>query len=284
MTIGEKICCLRTAAELSQEELAEKLSVSRQSVSKWEMDQALPQLDKILPLCRLFHISADTLLQPEAQFRLSTDSVACAWFARFAAHSRLVDLGCGSGAIALMLLASDPTLQITGIELQPDAAELAQENARRNQVAFTALHGDLREIRTLLSAGSMDGVISNPPYFPVGTGKQAQGPLGQARSEETLSLSQLAEAAAWLLPTGGRFVLVHRPERLADLIWELRNLRLEPKRIRFVRHKAHLPVSLVLLEAKKGGKPGLSYEPDLVLFSSDGTETPEYRTIYHRNT
>lgn len=66
MTIGEKICCLRTAAELSQEELAEKLSVSRQSVSKWEMDQALPQLDKILPLCRLFHISADTLLQPEA--------------------------------------------------------------------------------------------------------------------------------------------------------------------------------------------------------------------------
>ena len=223
-----------------------------------------------------------TLLQPEAQFRLSTDSVACAWFARFAAHSRLVDLGCGSGAIALMLLASDPTLQITGIELQPDAAELAQENARRNQVAFTALHGDLREIRTLLSAGSMDGVISNPPYFPVGSGQTAAGALAHARSEETCSLAQLTQAAAWLLHWGGKFVLVHRPERLADLIWELRSERLEPKRIRFVRHKATTPVSLVLLEARKGGKPGLTYEPDLILMDENGFETEEYKRMYHR--
>jgi len=224
------------------------------------------------------------LHQPHDRFRLGTDSVVCAAFSGFPKGSRIADLGCGSGAIAMMLLASDPSFQLTGIELDEEAAKAAQKNAQQCPDRFAVIRGDLRQIRQLLPAGSMDCCISNPPYFPVGTGKQAQGPLGQARSEETLSLSQLAEAAAWLLPTGGRFVLVHRPERLADLIWELRNLRLEPKRIRFVRHKAHLPVSLVLLEAKKGGKPGLSYEPDLVLFSSDGTETPEYRTIYHRNT
>ena len=74
-----------------------------------------------------------TLLQPGEHFRLSTDSVACAWFARFAKHDRIADLGCGSGAIALMLLASDPTLTVTGIELQPEAAKTAKKNAAENK-------------------------------------------------------------------------------------------------------------------------------------------------------
>lgn len=222
-----------------------------------------------------------TLRQPEGQFRLGTDSVACAGFANFPKHSRIADLGCGSGAIALMLLASDPTLQVTGIELDDEAARLAAENGQRNRLNFTALHGDLRQIRQLLPAGSMDGCISNPPYFPVGSGRP--GTLQQARSEETCTLAQLTQAAAWLLPTGGRFVLVHRPERLADLIWELRRQQLEPKRIRFVRHRPDRAVSLVLLEARKGGRPGLAYAPDLIFLNQDGTETDEYRRLYHRS-
>lgn len=222
------------------------------------------------------------LYEQDAQFRLSTDSVACAWFARFAKHSKIADLGCGSGAISLMLLASDPTLAVTGMELQPEAAAMAKENAIQNNVNFTALQGDLRAIRELLPANSMDGVISNPPYFPVGSGKAASGPLAQARSEETCSLAQLCGAADWLLRWGGKFVLVHRPERLADLICELRSRNLEPKRIRFVRHRPDSPVSLVLLEARKGGKPGLSYEPDLVLFDQNGSKTEEYRKMYHK--
>ena len=221
-----------------------------------------------------------TLLQPEDQFRLGTDSVACAAFARFSHGAAVADLGCGSGAIALMLLASDPSLQVTGVELQPEAARLAQENAARSGLNCTVLEGDLREIRSLLPAGSMDGVISNPPYFPVGSGPG--GPRAAARSEQTCTLAQLTQAAAWLLKFGGSFVLVHRPERLADLIWELRCRKLEPKRIRFVRHRPRSAVSLVLLEARKGGKPGLQYEPDLILFTETGEETPEYKTIYHR--
>lgn len=223
-----------------------------------------------------------TLTQPDAQFRLSTDSVACAWFARFKSHSQITDLGCGSGAIALMLLASDPTLNVTGIELQSAAAAAAKQNAVENKLRLTVLEGDLREIRILLPANSMDGVISNPPYFPVGSGKAAQGDFARARSEETCSLAQLCDAADWLLRWGGAFVLVHRPERLADLIWELRSRRIEPKRIRFVRHRPDSLVSLVLLEARKGGKPGLRYEPDLVLFDQNGNETAEYRQIYHK--
>lgn len=214
-------------------------------------------------------------------FRLGTDSVACAWFARFPAGSRVCDLGCGSGAISLMLLAGDPSLQVTGIELMPEAAALARKNAEHNQLPFTVLEADLRNIRALPPAGSMDGVISNPPYFPVGSGFAAKGALAQARSEETCTLPQLAAAMSRLLKTGGRAVLVHRPERLADLIWYFRQENLEPKRIRFVRHRQESPVSLVLLEARKGGRPGLTYEHDLILFDDAG-ETEEYKRMYHR--
>ena len=223
-----------------------------------------------------------SLLCPEGSFPLGTDSVVCAGFARFAKGSSIADLGCGSGAIALMLLASDPTARITGIELDEQTAHWAEENAKHNQINFTPIHGDLRQIRSLLPASSMDGCISNPPYFPVGSGKQAAGSLARARSEETCNLEDLTAAAAWLLPTGGTFVLVHRPERLADLIWQLRSHQLEPKRIQFVRHKDKSPVNLVLIEAKKGGKPGLAYEKDLILFHDDGSETDDYKTLYHR--
>ena len=220
-----------------------------------------------------------TLLQPEDQFRLGTDSVACAAFARFSHGAAVADLGCGSGAIALMLLASDPSLQVTGVELQPEAARLAQENAARSGLNCTVLEGDLREIRSLLPAGSMDGVISNPPYFPVGSGPG--GPRAAARSEQTCTLAQLTQAAAWLLKFGGSFVLVHRPERLADLIWELRCQKLEPKRIRLVRHHAGADANLVLIAARRGGKPGVMLEPELLLFTPDGQETAETRRIYH---
>lgn len=223
-----------------------------------------------------------TLLQSAAHFRLGTDSVVCAGFARFPHGSRVADLGCGSGAISLMLLASDPTLHLTGIELQPDAAHLAAENAKQNEVDLTVLEGDLRQIRTLLPAGSMDGCISNPPYFPTGSGRTAAGPLARARSEDTCTPDQLAEAAAWLLPTGGRFVLVHRPERLSDLFFALKTHDLEPKRLRFTRHSPEKPVNLVLIEARKGGKSGLTFENDLIFYDQNGQMTREFQEFYHR--
>jgi len=221
------------------------------------------------------------LLVREDRFPLSTDSVLCAHFARIPHHAKVADLGCGSGAISMMLLANDPTLQITGIELDEAAADAARENARHNRVDLTVLHGDLRQIHTLLPAGSMDACISNPPYFPVGSGPT--GALATARSEETCSLQELTAAAGWLLKTGGRLTLVHRPERLADLCCALRQEQLEPKRICFVRHRQDRPISLILMEAVKGKKPGLLYEPDLILFDRGGKETDGCKAAYHRN-
>lgn len=220
----------------------------------------------------------------EAQFRLSTDSMLLADFCQLAPQSAVCDLGCGCGSLSLLLCGKYPLLRVTGVELQPQAAALAEENAAQDGLdgRFSVIRGDLREHRTLLAHGSFDAVVSNPPYYPVGSGKCAASPaLAAARTELTCSLGELCTCAAWLLKSGGRFFLVHKPERLADLMVSLRENRLEPKRLRLVRHRVGGPVSLVLLEARLDGKPGLVFEPDLALFDENGAESEDHKRIYH---
>ena len=148
---------------------------------------------------------------PAAQFSLSTDTMALADFARVKHSARVCDLGCGSGALGLLLLARDETLSITGVEIQKDAARCAIENAAQNNLSgLSVLHGDLREYRTLLPANGFDAVLSNPPYYPVESGAIADdAPLAIARSELCCTLSCLCACAAWCLRFGGSFFLVH---------------------------------------------------------------------------
>lgn len=222
-------------------------------------------------------------LRQETGFRLGTDSVLLADFMTLPRRAQIVDLGSGCGTLGILLCARDSECCVTGLELREAAHAIALENIKNNALEgrLHALLGDVRQIRTLLPANSVDCVISNPPYFAAGSGKLS-ATAAQARAEETLPLEELCQAAAWLLPTGGRFALVHRPERLCDLFCALRGSSLEPKRIQFVRHRTDCPISLVLLEARRGGRPGLQYLPDLIQFHPDGTETEAYRAAYHR--
>lgn len=218
-----------------------------------------------------------------ACFPPGTDSILLAQFASLPPRARIADLGAGCGTLGVLLCARMTDCTVTGVELDPAAYRFAQKNIEKNALhdRFCAMQGDVREIRSLLPAGGFSCVVSNPPYFPVGSGKT--GARAALRSEETLPLDALCRAAAWLLPDGGRFSLVHRPERLCDLFCYLRENALEPKRLCFVRHSAAAPASLVLLEARRGGKSGLRYEPDFVCFRDDGSETPAYRAAYHRD-
>lgn len=226
-----------------------------------------------------------TLTWSGAQFRPGTDSMVLADFAVFSPRVSIADLGCGCGALSLLLCAKYPQAQLTGVELQAQAAAAAQENAARNGLTarFHVICGDLREHRTCLPHGAFDGVIANPPYYPTASGKLAQtDSLAAARSERTCTLDELCRCAAWLLKYGGRFCLVHKPERLADIICALRQNALEPKRIRFVRHRPGAPVSLVLLESRLGAKPSLAYESDLILYDGDGKPSADFIRIYHQ--
>ena len=216
---------------------------------------------------------------------LGTDSVLLADFVRPAGAKRGIDLGCGGGILSLLLLERSKKLHMTGLELRGDAAALGRENLEKNGLSDRGkiLSGDIREHRSLFSPGSFDLAVSNPPYFPAGSGGVSPDPArAAARGEESCTLSQLCEAAAFLLRTGGRFCLVHRPERLAELFVCMSQNGLEPKRLREVCPRPGAAPSLVLAEGLRGGKPGLTIEPPLVLQDADGKESGEVRRIYRR--
>lgn len=225
------------------------------------------------------------LSQKDGLFPLCTDAVVLAAFAQVPDGSRVCDLCCGGGAVGLLLLSRCPQCRVTGVDILPQACALARQNAAHSALRhpMEVVEGDLRQIRRLLPANQFDHVVCNPPYFPVNAGAAAKNPaLAIARTELSCTLADVCAAAAWLLPTGGSVSLVHRPERLVDVLCQLRQHGLEPKLLRFVRHKAQHPVCLLLVKATLGGKPGLSYLPDLIQFEADGRPTAEYQRIYHQ--
>ena len=225
------------------------------------------------------------LFRQSEHFKLSTDSVLLADFVQIRGAKRGIDLGCGSGILSLLLAQKSAGLQMTGLELLPEAAAAACENAARNGMdsRIEVVDGDIRECRALFRAGSFDLLVCNPPYFPQGSGALPQdADRAAARSELLCTLSELCAAAAFLLQTGGRAFFVHRPERLSELLVCLTEAGLEPKRLRLVCRDAQASPSLVLVEARRGGRPGLTLEPSLYLQNPDGSESDEYKHIYHR--
>ncbi len=226
------------------------------------------------------------LIQAE-HFRLGTDCVLLADFVNASGARRGIELGCASGAAMLLLLERSPKLHMTGIEIVPEAAETARENMALNNLTERSeiVTGDIRDHRALFRAGSFDLLVCNPPYFPQGSGALPQDTdRAAARSEIRCSLSELCAAAAYLMQTGGRACFIHRPERLSELLVNLAQAGLEPKRLRLVCRDAQAAPSLVLVEARRGGKPGLTVEASLYLQDPNGTESDEYKRIYHRDT
>ena len=218
-------------------------------------------------------------------FRLSTDCVLLADFANLSGAKRGIDLGCASGAIALLLLCRSEKLHMTGLELLPQAAALAGENMAVNGLSARSriVTGDIRQHRQLFPSGSFDLVVANPPYFPLGSGAVSPDEgRAAARGEVSCTLEDVCTAAAFLCRTGGSFALVHKPERLSEALCCMSRHGLEPKRLRLVCHRAELAPNLVLIEGRRGGKPGMKIEPLLVLRNADGSETDEVKRIYHR--
>lgn len=216
-------------------------------------------------------------------FRPGTDSFLLSSLPRLKPGLRVCDLGCGTGLLCLLLLQRQPALTVTGIDILPQAVALARKAVRENNLTdrLQIVEGDLRQ--PLLPAGYFDLAVCNPPYYPPGSGLvSADHARRTARSESDCSLPELCRAAARLLRWGASFCLVHKPERLTDLCCTLREAGLEPKRLRLVSEKAAGAPSLVLLEARRGGRPGLAIEAPLILRTSEGLPTPELDAIYFR--
>ncbi len=220
-----------------------------------------------------------TLETAPGTFPLSTDSMLLQDFVRLSKAARVLDLGSGCGTLGILLCAADAGCNVTGIEVTEAAHRCALENIRRNRLngRMDSICADLRQIEDLISPGSFSCCVSNPPYFAGGPESRS---LPLARREDLCAPADLFRAAAHALKYGGDFFLVHRPERLAELITWGARYGLEAKRLRLVRHRSDGPVSLILLAFRKGGKPGLIWEA-LTLFHADGTPTEAYQKIYH---
>ena len=214
---------------------------------------------------------------PQGCFPLSTDSMLLADFVRPAAQ--ILDLGAGCGTLGTLLCAANERCHVTGIELDPVAHGAALENIRRNRLEsrMDSICADLRSVNQAVEAGAFRCCISNPPYFSGGALSKAT-PL--ARRNDACSTQELFQAAAWALSWGGDFYLVHKPEMLAQLCACGCEYDLEPKRLRLIRHREGGAVTLILLQCRKGGKPGLIWEEE-VLHDMNGNPTDYYKRVYH---
>ena len=220
-----------------------------------------------------------TLEIASGSFPLSTDSMVLAHFCSLPKNARVLDLGSGCGTLGLLLCASNPACRITGVELSENSHSAAIENICRNHLTdrMESICMDLRQIPSQFSAGSFSCVVSNPPYF---SGGAVSAGLPNARQEQTCTLRDLMHSAGWALKYGGDFFLVHKPERLGEIITLAGKNGMEAKRLCLLRHKEESPVSLILLQLRKGGKPGLSWE-EITLHDKTGAPTAAYQKIYH---
>lgn len=218
-------------------------------------------------------------------FKLSTDCVLLSDFVRVTGSKKGIDLGCASGAIALLVMEKAYRTDMTGLEIDPVAAALAEENMEINdfQAHSRIICGDIRRHRELFPSGAFDFAVTNPPYFPLGSGKLSPDKArAAARGETECSFSDICSAAAYLCRTGGSFFMVHKPERLSEVFCTMSSAGIEPKRLRLVCNRAYTAPSLVLIEGRRDGKPGLKIEPALILQNPDGSESEEFKRIYHR--
>ena len=212
-------------------------------------------------------------------FPLSTDSIALADFVTLPKNATVLDLGSGCGTLGLLLCSKDQNCSVTGIELDENAHKTALQNALSNRIPLRlkSICANAADLASILPAGSFSCCVSNPPYYSAGPASQ-KTPL--ARRDDLLCADELFKNAAWALRYGGDFFLVHKPEMMAHLCACGAKYKLEAKRLCLLRHKEDGPISLILLQLRKGAKPGLIIE-EKALHHADGNPTAYYRSLYH---
>ena len=215
-------------------------------------------------------------------FSFGTDAVLLAGFIRPRRRWVGVEFGTGTGIIPLLLAMHKDFAHVTALEIQEDYAALARENVAANgfEDRITVLQGDLKQAKELIG-GPVDFVFSNPPYMKRDTGKENDNERKRiARHEVTCDLDDVCRAAASLLQDKGEFYAIYRTERLAEMIFSLKSVGLEPKTLVMVTPKPSSLPELFLLRAVKGARPGLRTRPAFIIQDENGEKSEECRLLY----
>lgn len=222
------------------------------------------------------------ILQKNDGFRYGSDAVLLSNYVKVPAGARIIDLGTGTGIIPLLLSAKTKAVHITGIEIQPEMAEMATRSVAINhlQEKIEIVQGDFLDAVQWFGSGYFDAVVTNPPYTkPSGGLLNPKEPKAISRHEIHCTLGQLIAVSSKLLKQYGRFFMIHKPERLVDIFCEMRANKIEPKSIRMVHGHMEKPANLVLIYGLKNGNSQVTVEKPFYVYhvDEDGTLKQEIK-------
>ena len=229
------------------------------------------------------------IIQNEKGFCFGIDSILISDFAREIKQGSVgVDLGTGTGIISILLAAKTKLSKIIGVEIQKDIADMAKRSVELNslQDKIEIKNLNVKEIaeKALLEREKFDFVVTNPPYKKLDTGKTNENEYKFiSRHEVTANLEDFIKATKYLLKDKGSMYIVHRPDRLVDIIELMRKYKIEPKKMRFVYSTIENEPTLVLIKGIKNAKQFLKVEKPLIIYNSKGEYTEEIHKIYDKN-
>lgn len=223
------------------------------------------------------------IIQDPDRFCFGMDAVLLSGFARARQGDVVLDLGTGTGIIPILMEAKTKAAHLSGLEIQPDSADMARRSVKLNglEKKIEIITGDIKEAESLFGAASFDVVTSNPPYMTEHHGlTNPDAPKAIARHELLCTLEDVIFQSSRLLKPGGNFFMVHRPFRLVDIFVLLRQYKLEPKRMKLVYPFADKEPNMVLIEANRGGRARMTVEKPLIVYKEPGVYTEEIYDIY----
>jgi tRNA1Val (adenine37-N6)-methyltransferase len=223
------------------------------------------------------------IIQDPGRFCFGMDAVLLSGFAHVKPGERALDLGTGTGIIPILLEAKTEGEHFTGLEIQPESADMARRSVRLNHLEerIDIVTGDIREASNLFGASSFEVVTTNPPYMIGQHGlKNPEDAKAIARHEVLCSLDDVLRESARILKPQGRFYMVHRPFRLAEIFSRMVEYRIEPKRMKLVYPYIDKEPNMVLIEGARGGKSRLTVEKPLIVYKEQGVYTDEIYEIY----
>ncbi len=230
------------------------------------------------------HRKGYKIIQNSEKFCFGMDAVLLSGFAKVKRGERVLDLGTGTGIIPILLEAKTDGEHFTGLEIQEESADMARRSVEFNnlQEQVSIVTGDIKGASSIFGAASFDVVTTNPPYMTNSHGIVNEDmPKAIARHEVLCSLEDVISQGAKVLKQNGRFYMVHRPFRLAEIMSLLVKYKLEPKRMQLVYPYVDKEPNMVLIEALKGGKPRITVEKPLIVYEKSGKYTEDINHIYY---
>ena len=223
------------------------------------------------------------IIQHPGRFCFGMDAVLLSSFAKVKRRERALDLGCGTGILPILLEAKNEGSYYAGLEIQEESADMARRSICHNRLEnkIEIITGDIKEAAKIFGAASFEVITSNPPYMIEEHGlKNEMDTQYIARHEVLCTLEDILRESAKILKPKGRFYMVHRPFRLAEIMSKMVEYKIEPKRMQLVYPFVDKEPNMVLIEGLRGGKSRLAVEKPLIVYKEQGVYTDEIYDIY----